>query len=782
MYVGILKCKDSFTFTHTNSEIEFSPTKTDEGHYLWRWDEIFDTGVDIHLTLLQKSFVGAVNFELGEPSLSAVCVLVGGKTVGRLTSQSGELIGESFSISVGAEAEEITLRLFADFKDVRIKNIEVLGAYDNGVPLVWPTPKSLGSPRGYADITEVLASRYDKDETFAADFLKERLSEKLGSWKKDNGVKIIMKKDSGYSGERYTVKCEEDTVTVTARSRIALLYGADTVLSLATDRGLCLCDADDFPAQRLRGIHFGLPHKDRIDFARRLMRYVLIPMRYNTVFLEFAGGMRFDRHPEISEGWLLAAENAKAGLQPFMPHSDKVSNRSLLEKECVRELVGYIKELGLALIPEVQSLAHVQYITYAHPDIAELDDTDVIVDVREGADARPEKFYAHSYCPTNPKSYEIIYDIIDEIIEVTDPDGYVHMGHDEVYQIGLCERCREYDPADLFARHVTAMHDYLAKRGLGMMMWADMLHPAPVTDYPTAKAIEKIPKDIILLDFIWYFHPKLDIEDTLLSAGFKVAVGNLYSSHYTRFKKRIQKDGMIGGEISTWIVTDEQIYGTWGKLWDIIYLSEMLWNTEGYEETNRKSYNKIISKYIQPATRDKIRGKYRPHGYKEIRLPVISRGSALPRELSELVPNATVADGAEIKVGDSYERIIFEHATLNTAPRIVWQPGFEVGEYTVEYENGEEAHAKVIYGENVTCYKGAYAIPKHQQYYRHFGYVGTWFSDPIYEGKCESGEDVSFTGFVWENPYPNKKIKKITYKSNAGDYCNLVIAGARGLK
>ena len=56
-------------------------------------------------------------------------------------------------------------------------------------------------------------------------------------------------------------------------------------------------------------------------------------------------------------------------------------------------------------------------------------------------DAKPNEFYYHSYCPSNPKSYEILFDIIDEVIEVFKPEEYVHMGHDEVYQLGVCPVC-----------------------------------------------------------------------------------------------------------------------------------------------------------------------------------------------------------------------------------------------------------------------------------------------------------------------------------------------------
>jgi hypothetical protein len=491
--------------------------------------------------------------------------------------------------------------------------------------------------------------------------------------------------------------------------------------------------------------------------------------------------MRFDRHPEISEAWLRAARNAEQGLQPYMPHSDKVSRRSLLEKEDVRRLVGYAKELGIEVVPEVQSLAHVQYITYAHPEIAEIEEKEISVDTRGEDDARPASFYAHCYCASNPLSYEIIYDIIDEIVEVVKPKEYVHMGHDEVYQIGLCKRCRGTDPAVLYAKHVCAMHDYLAKKGYKMIIWSDMIHPAPVRDYPTYKAIDMIPKDILMLDFVWYFHPELDIEDNLLKAGYKVAVGNLYSSHYTRFKSRISKDGMVGGEVSMWLITDETILGENGKLWDIIYLSEMLWNTEGYEESNRKAYTEIISKKIQPGIRDRIRGKFLSSGYTARELTVIGSSEGIPDELKALCPKTVIPGGAVAEPGAAYDRLIFEHSTIWSAPRIAWQPNLKIGEYTVIYEDGSFAKAELRYDRNIMCYKCGYAEPKPQQYYRHLGYVGTWFADPAYQGKSDTGEDITVLGFLWENPSPEKKIMRIEYKPEENDYTCLSLSGIKGL-
>ena len=118
-----------------------------------------------------------------------------------------------------------------------------------------------------------------------------------------------------------------------------------------------------------------------------------------------------------------------------------VAGGELLEKDEVKDLAEYARSFGFEIVPEVQSFGHVQYITYAHPEIAETAESvhDKKMDTRL-ADQPPSTFYHHSYCPLHEKSYEIIYDIIDEVIEAARPERYVHMGHDEIYQIGICPR------------------------------------------------------------------------------------------------------------------------------------------------------------------------------------------------------------------------------------------------------------------------------------------------------------------------------------------------------
>ena len=237
---------------------------------------------------------------------------------------------------------------------------------------------------------------------------------------------------------------------------------------------------------------------------------------------------------------------------------------------------------------------------------------------------------------------------------------------------------------------------------------------------------------------------------------------------------------MLGGQISMWIAADEETFGNNGKIWDMMLLSEMLWNIENYEHRNRRTYTELIAKYVQPRLRDDLRGKCSPTGYKatEIKLPA---GAPVPAPMRSACPNGITYGGEKIGVGAAYERLVIEHATLHTMPRIVWIPFEKIGDYVITYADGSCASIPVKYAENILVYDAVYGDPMPQGFYRHNGYVGTWFADPTIQAKTHCGKDLLVTGLVIENPNPEKVIDTIEYKPVENDYCGLMIAKIKGL-
>ncbi len=350
------------------------------------------------------------------------------------------------------------------------------------------------------------------------------------------------------------------------------------------------------------------------------------------------------------------------------------------------------------------------------------------------------------------------------------------MGHDEVYQIGVCPVCKGQDPARLYARHVTLMHDYLARKGLRMMIWADMLQPTE--RYLTYPARDMIPKDILLLDFIWYFHFDLDMEDHLLPYGFSVLMGNLYSSHYPRYFARSEKKNMLGGEVSTWCRFNEETLAELGKFWDVMYTAQMLWS-RNFREEMRPVYTHVLTDFVQPRMRAALRGTaYGSDTAKTVSVP-LPRGDAsgIPDGVLARFPSAIRADGVRIPVNRALKSLRFCHTALFRMPCRNFEALERTGEYVVRYSDGQEAAVPVKYNGNIVCWNTRYAEPLPQQFYRHRGYAATWQADPVYEGKDRDGRDVLVLGFDWQNPHPEKVISEIAFRAAAPDLSVTVLAG-----
>src|SRR5262249_17288142 len=114
----------------------------------------------------------------------------------------------------------------------------------------------------------------------------------------------------------------------------------------------------------------------------------------------------------------------------------------------------------IEVIPEVQSLSHAYYLCCAHPEIAERED-----------DPWPD-----SYCPSNPASYDLLFDVMEEVIALFHP-RIVHIGHAGAWSLGVGPRCRDRTGPDLFASDVRKIHEFLAARGIRTLLWGGHFAP-----------------------------------------------------------------------------------------------------------------------------------------------------------------------------------------------------------------------------------------------------------------------------------------------------------------
>ena len=771
MYIGKLKSLPTPKFYLANTNIVHNPEKDDDG-YFWKWGNLFDCFVDIKYSLDRLTYIGSV--ELGLNGAMETYVIVDGVKVAVHDSTK--------PVHVNLCGEEMIIRVRGCLTDLRFKGVEVFGFYpDDNEPLLLPQPKKISYSDERVKIGSFSASSVDG--IFAIDFLTDSLSERYEALPDGDGIELSFNLCPEYENERYTISVTNTKATVNASTRLALLWGACRLIDLWDGGSLPIVSIDDKPDVPMRGFHMGLPTTDNIDFVKRFIRYVLLPFGYNHVIIEFNGAMRFDRHPKISEKWLESEKLYREGKGERVMHADIGAEGTLLEKEQVREILSVLEDFGIEVIPEVQSLAHIEYITNAYPEFAELGKFKKTATEEDLKGIAHTHIDGHCYCPHNEKCMDIIYDIIDEIVEVVKPKRYVHIGHDEVYHLGLCPECAKKGAPKVYVEHVTALHDYIKQKGLGTMLWSDMFH---TNMYYTGEHFDcvkrELPKDLVLLDFTWYFHLGLDIEDELLPEGYKIMMGNLYSSHYPRFAKRIAKDGMIGGEVSTWTAVSEKKFAENGKFFDLPYTAEMLWNAYSYDESNRASLTALIGQCIIPEIRDLMHSRYDLYLAADSAEAIGTFKGDSEKVPEELLYLGLTEPCEKMAVDAKYDRLIFEHATLNPAPRICWKDLIHVGAYTVTYEDGEKVDIPVDFAAGILYVNSSYGLPMPYNYYRHQGYVGTYFADPTYENRTAEGKPILLLGQVWDNPQPDKNIANISYTPDKSDYAILLSAGVLGIK
>lgn len=803
MKIGQLNAPDSglaYTLTTWKAECKkpCPPDSVQDGFMKWNWQTTMRAPVELLFTFEKPVFLSEVSLCFGEKTQLIKIELLTrdgeDRTVGVYRAETASdqesrqpgSFGGFAAIRTAATAAVWVVRLHPTLTgELSLKEPVLVGA-DFDTPVLYPTPYSCNLSGGTLPTARIFTAASDShpDSIAALSYLQERISEQWGETCQD-GDGVFISYNALIPADGYRLSVTSDGVTLQASNRLGLLYGVERLMELAGDETIPLCEIDDKPYKEMRGFHIGMPPRENIPLFEKVIRSILIPFHYNTIFLEFAGSMRFDSHPEISEAWLRGNELAEKGEIPTFPHGLLNAGGKLLEKDEVRGIVACAKYYGFDLIPEIQSLGHVQYITYAHPEIAEVDPEamDKDVDTR-AADQQPSTYFHHSYCPEHPKSYEIIFDIIEEILDVVKPKQYVHMGHDEVYQVGLCPRCKDKPHDELFEKHVRTIHDYLAKKGLRMMMWSDMLQKV----YTTHPAVSRLPKDIIMMDFIWYFHLDQDLEENLLPHGYDVLMGNFYSSHYPRYESRAAKDHIIGGEVSTWVRFEEYALAKKGKLYDLMYSSQMLWS-DTYDYRAREVYARILKERI-PAIRDRLHGKARlsrrytpltlpdakgqvPYALREACMHDPSLGLS-PRRLREAL---TVDVHASCDALRFVHTTLFHHATVHDVLRPAVTEHLKAGTYTVCYADGTKETVLAEYDGNLRMWNTRWGMPRPERYYRHMGYVCTWLADPVVETWTEGGDDLTLLGFEWVNPHPDKEISEILCEETDMTAAALVLCG-----
>lgn len=250
----------------------------------------------------------------------------------------------------------------------------------------------------------------------------------------------------------------------------------------------------------VRGIHLRVVKPEEIPRAVQFVREVLAKEGVNVLVLEVGYHYQYQKRPEVTD-----------------PNP--------ISREDLQELAAACREAGIRLIPGINLLGHQSWaktthgLLRAHP---EFDET-------PGRYPNNEGIYCRSYCPLHPKVHEVIFDLIDELVEASGADAF-HAGMDEVFLLGDddCPRCKGKNKAELFAQEVRTLYDHLAQSNRKLWLWGDRFLNGEVTGIGkweasttgTEAAIRMVPKDIVVCD--WHYERAVPTPAWFAMEGFPV--------------------------------------------------------------------------------------------------------------------------------------------------------------------------------------------------------------------------------------------------------------------
>lgn len=250
----------------------------------------------------------------------------------------------------------------------------------------------------------------------------------------------------------------------------------------------------------VRALHFLPPDPGQIADLNKFIRETCPKEGVNTLVLEIDYHYKFSSRPEMSD---------PGGL----------------DFDQLRSVAEACRDANVRLIPSINLLGHQSWaktngaLLTKHP---EFDET-------PGKYPNNEGIYCRSYCPNHPDLHNVLFALIDELLEVTQADAF-HAGMDEVFILGDkdCKRCGGKDPADLFAQEVGRIHQHLKAKGVEMWMWADRFLDGKTTGIGeweaatngTHLALDRVSKDIVLCD--WHYEQAHPTAAYFALKGFRV--------------------------------------------------------------------------------------------------------------------------------------------------------------------------------------------------------------------------------------------------------------------
>lgn len=184
----------------------------------------------------------------------------------------------------------------------------------------------------------------------------------------------------------------------------------------------------------------------------------------------------------------------------------EVSSPGAFSKEEFRKILAKAKELGLEPIPLMQTFGHAEYVL----------SREMYKPLRE----RPDR--KNCYCPSNPRCRTFLKQLLHEYLDLFGSDvRRFHLGGDEAYGYGSCEKCKGRDAVGLYVEHLEAVAAELRERRIRPAVWHDMLKHFD----KTCRSFARLPGDFTICYWEYFTDYESRSEEILASLRREASAG-----------------------------------------------------------------------------------------------------------------------------------------------------------------------------------------------------------------------------------------------------------------
>ncbi|MCX7705371.1 MAG: family 20 glycosylhydrolase [bacterium] len=233
----------------------------------------------------------------------------------------------------------------------------------------------------------------------------------------------------------------------------------------------------------IRGIHFDL--KGLPPAPSRLLEFLdlLCQARINCVLVEWEDTYPWQKYPELR-------------------------NQTAYSMSTVKKFLKKAECLGIEVIPLVQSFGHLENVLSKKRFKKFREIPDNVSDI----------------CPLADGARQIVMDMVEDVLLTHTGIRYFHLGGDEVWTLGSCEKCKSFieknGKSALYLYHLEPIFEFLHARNIRPIIWDDMMRKWNISE------LKRIAKHTDLMCWSYAKDPFIYVSkqtmDKFLKAGCKI--------------------------------------------------------------------------------------------------------------------------------------------------------------------------------------------------------------------------------------------------------------------